>query len=321
MKRISVLTSGGDAPGMNCAIRSVVRSAIGAGIEVFGIQRGYRGLFEKDFIKMDSRSVGGIINKGGTILRTIRFPELKEKKIREICYKNLQEMGIEGLVAIGGDGSAQGAYALYKDFEFPVVVIPASIDNDVFGTDWTIGFDTAVNTAVDIIDKIRDTANSHERVFIIEVMGREHGSLALDVAVSSGAETAILPEFPVSMEKIIKDLEEKKQKGKLSSIIILAEGAGKAQDIAEKIQQNLLDREVRYVILGYSQRGGSPTAFSRQLATIFGFEAIKMFQESDYGKMVAIHQNQIIRISLSEVVSGKKTLSEEKLKLLETMAI
>ncbi|MCL5674136.1 MAG: 6-phosphofructokinase [Candidatus Omnitrophica bacterium] len=321
MKRIAVLTSGGDAPGMNCAIRSVVRAGLGADFEVSGIKRGYYGLFEKDVINMDSRSVGNIINKGGTILRTIRFPEFKEKQTREKCYKNLQELGIEGLVAIGGDGSANGAYALSVDFGFPVVFIPASIDNDVFGTDWTIGFDTAVNTAVEIIDKIRDTASSHERVFIIEVMGREHGFLALDIAIAAGAETAIIPEFPVSMEKIIKDLEENKQKGKLSSLIILAEGAGKAHDITEKIHQNLPDREVRYVVLGYSQRGGSPTYFSRELATIFGFEAIKMFKEKDYGKMVGISGNKIVRVKLSDVISGKKTISMEKLELLKSMAI
>lgn len=321
MKKIAVLTSGGDASGMNCAIRAVVRTAIGAGIEVIGVMRGYRGLYEKDFVNLTSRSVSGIVNKGGTILRTIRFPEFKDVEIQENCLKNLEEKKIDGLVVIGGDGSSRGAFAFHNKTGFPVCVIPASIDNDVYGTDYTIGFDTAVNTALEAIDRIRDTATSHERVFVVEVMGREHGFLALEVAIAAGAEIVIIPERPFTIEKIVDMLERDKKLGKISSLIVLAEGAGKAHEIASQINENLKGIEARYSVLGYIQRGGVPTYQTRYLATIFGNYAVKGLIEGLKCFMVGIQNNRICYVPLEEVVSGEKKISEEKLKLVEEMAI
>jgi len=321
MKRVGVLTSGGDAPGMNPAIRAVVRTALGSGMEVFGVQKGFKGLYENEILPFTSRDVSGIINKGGTILRSIRFPEFKEKKIREKCYKNLLEKKIEGLVVIGGDGSARGAYALFSDFRFPVVLIPASIDNDIYGTDYTVGFDTAVNTAVDAIDRIRDTATSHERTFIIEVMGREKGNLAIEVAVACGAEIVIIPEKQTEWEEIFKSLEEQGEKGKISSLIVLAEGAGKAPEVAEILKKRFPETEVRFSVLGYIQRGGKPSHFTRVLATKFGVEAVKMFKSSIYGHMVAFTNGDIAHVPLKQVVSNEKTACCELLEIVKLMAI
>ncbi|MCM8815766.1 MAG: ATP-dependent 6-phosphofructokinase [Candidatus Omnitrophica bacterium] len=239
MKRIAVLTAGGDASGMNCAIRAIVRTAIGSGLEVCGVMRGFLGLYENDFIQLNSRSVSSIINKGGTILRTIRFPEFKNLDIQEKCLKNLKERDVDALVVIGGDGSSRGAFSFYSNTGFPVCVIPASIDNDVCCTDFTIGFDTAVNTALEAIDRIRDTATSHERIFVVEVMGREHGFLAVEVAIAAGAEIVIIPEMPIPIDKVIEILQKDKEMGKVSSLIILAEGAGKAHELAREINEKM----------------------------------------------------------------------------------
>ncbi|HOL34977.1 MAG TPA: ATP-dependent 6-phosphofructokinase, partial [bacterium] len=237
MKKIGVLTSGGDAPGMNCAIRAVVRTAVGCGLQVAGIKRGFRGLFDDDIVDLNARSVSGIVNRGGTILRTIRFPEMKKFDVQETCLENLKKRSIDGLVVIGGDGSSRGAFALHQHDGFPVCVIPASIDNDVYGTDETVGFDTAVNTAVEAIDRIRDTATSHERIFVVEVMGREHGFLALDVAIASGAEIVMIPEKPITIKKVAEILETDRVMGKVSSLVIVAEGAGRAHEVAKEINQ------------------------------------------------------------------------------------
>lgn len=321
MKRIGVLTSGGDAPGMNPAIRAVVRTALGSGMEVFGIQKGFKGLYENEILPFTSRDVSGIINKGGTILRSIRFPEFKEKKIREKAYQNLLEKKIEGLVVIGGDGSAKGAYALFSDFHFPVVLIPASIDNDIYGTDYTVGFDTAANTAVDAIDRIRDTATSHERTFIIEVMGRESGNIAVEVSIACGAEIVIIPEKQTVWEDIFKSLEEQREKGKISSLIVLAEGAGKAPEVAEIIKKRFPEKEVRFSVLGYIQRGGKPSHFTRVLATKFGVEAVKMFKDGIYGHMVAFTNGDLAHIPLKDVVSKEKSACCELLEIVRLMAI
>ncbi|MGB9641660.1 MAG: ATP-dependent 6-phosphofructokinase [Candidatus Ratteibacteria bacterium] len=321
MKKIGVLTSGGDAPGMNCAIRAVVRTAIGAGLVVAGIRRGFRGLFEDDIIELNARSVSGIINRGGTILRTIRFPELKERDVQAVCFENLKKRKIDGLVVIGGDGSSRGASALYQNFGFPVCVIPASIDNDVYGTDETVGFDTAVNTAIEAIDKIRDTATSHERIFVVEVMGREHGFLALDVAIASGAEIVMIPEKPITIRKVVEILEVDRIKGKVSFLVVVAEGAGRAHEVAKEITQLMPEAEARYSVLGYIQRGGTPTYQTRCLATMFGNAAIKGLVDGLTHFMVGIHGTEIVRVDLKEVVSNTKHISEEKLKLVEAMAI
>ncbi|MCD6408214.1 6-phosphofructokinase [bacterium] len=321
MKRIGVLTSGGDAPGMNPVIRAVVRSAVSFNMEIIGIQRGFKGLYEKEFLELNSRSVSGIINQGGTILKTNRFPEFKNSEVRKKCYENLIEAGIEGIVVIGGDGSAKGAYLLYSEFNFPVVHIPVSIDNDVYGTDYTVGFDTAVNTAVEAIDKIRDTATSHERTFIIEVMGREKGNLAVEIAVACGAEIVIIPEIKIDWEEIVKSLKEQERKGKKSSIIILAEGAGKAEVFAEKLKKEFPERHIRYSVLGYIQRGGTPTYMTRKLATLFGYHAVKMLKEGIYGYMVGIKGNEIIYFPLKKVVCTTELPHLEYLNLIDYMAV
>ncbi|MCM8822205.1 MAG: 6-phosphofructokinase [Candidatus Omnitrophica bacterium] len=321
MKRIAVLTSGGDASGMNCAIRAVVRTSIASGLQVYGVMRGFLGLYENDFIHLNSRSVSSIINKGGTILRTIRFPEFKNTDVQKKCLKNLKEKGIDALVVIGGDGSSRGAFYFHSNTDFPVCVIPASIDNDVCCTDFTIGFDTAVNTALEAIDRIRDTATSHERIFVVEVMGREHGFLAIEVAIAAGAEIVLIPERPVFIEEVIRILQKDKEMGKVSSLIILAEGAGKAHEIARQINEKMEGAEARYSVLGYIQRGGVPTYQTRYLATVFGNHAVKGLLDGLDCFMVGIKGSNFCKIPLKDVVSGSKEISEEKLKIIEQMAI
>ncbi|MCM8817884.1 MAG: 6-phosphofructokinase [Candidatus Omnitrophica bacterium] len=321
MKKIGIVTSGGDAPGMNAAIRSVVRTAIYNNIEICGIYDGFKGLYEKNFSYLNSRSVSGIINQGGTILKTKRFYEFKEREIREICYKNLREEQIEALVVIGGDGSAKGAYLLYKEFNFPTVHIPASIDNDVYGTDYTVGFDTAVNTAISAIDRIRDTATSHERIFIVEVMGRECGNLAFEVGIVCGAEIVLIPEVPFNIDDVVKEIKEEEKKGKKSCIIVIAEGAIKAEELTEILKEKLPEREIRYTVLGYIQRGGSPTYLTRKLATIFGVKAVELLIERQYGYMVGIKGEEIVFVPLSEVVSKKKIPKIEYMDIVKKMAI
>ncbi|MBU1631221.1 MAG: ATP-dependent 6-phosphofructokinase, partial [Candidatus Omnitrophica bacterium] len=236
-------------------------------------------------------------------------------------YKNLRGNRIEGLAVIGGDGSAQAASLLSSEFNFPVVLIPASIDNDLYGTDSTIGFDTAVNTAVDAIDRIRDTATSHERTFIVEVMGREHGNLALEVGLACGAEIILIPEMTIDWDKIVEELENQKIQGKSSSLIVLAEGAGKAREVAERLQEKLPKREIRVSVLGYIQRGGKPTSATRNLATKFGVEAVKMLNEGHHGSMVGLKGMEIVRVPLSEVISQSKSLSLENLDIVRLMDI
>lgn len=321
MKKIGVMTTGGDAPGMNASVRAVVRTALGFGISVAGIERGFKGLYEKAFLPLDSRSVSGIINKGGTFLKTMRFPEFKEKRVREEAHENLKEAGIEGLVVIGGDGSAKGAYQLFADFDFPVVLIPASIDNDLYGTDFTAGFDTAVNTAVNAIDKIRDTATSHERTFIVEVMGREKGNFAIEVAVACGAEIVMIPEMPVDWHKVAESLREQDARGKTSSIIIMAEGAGRADELTRFLQGKLPERQIRYSVLGYIQRGGNPTYSTRVLATRFGDASVKLLVSKEYPFMVGISGNKVVRVPLKKVVTTTPLPYLGNMKLIEKMAI
>lgn len=321
MKRIGVLTSGGDASGMNPAIRAVVRTALGLGMQVLGIRRGYRGLTENDIFQMNSRNVSGIIDIGGTILKSIRFPEFKEKTARERAYKNLKGNRIEGLAVIGGDGSARAAHLLSSEFNFPIVLIPASIDNDLYVTDYTVGFDTAVNTAVDAIDRIRDTATSHERTFIVEVMGREKGNLALEVGLACGAEIILIPEMEINWDKIVEELENQKIQGKTSSLIVLAEGAGKAHEVAKRLQDRLPEKEIRVSVLGYIQRGGKPTSFTRNLATKFGVEAVRMLHKGEHGRMVGFKDGKIVHVPLQEVVSNKKSPPLENLELVKLMDI
>ncbi|MFA5104675.1 MAG: 6-phosphofructokinase [Candidatus Margulisiibacteriota bacterium] len=320
IKRIGVLTTGGDAPGMNAAIRAVVRCAKFYGLEVVGIERGYAGLIDGEMKMLDVRSVSGIINRGGTILHTVRSAEFKKKSSREKAYKHLKEHKIDGLIIIGGDGSLHGAVNIYKESKVPCIVIPATIDNDLSHTDYTIGFDTAVNTAVEAIDKIRDTANSHERVFIVEVMGREHGYLALEVGLVSGAEIVLVPEVKYKLSAVIKQLEDGHKRGKMSSIIVMAEGAGNPNIIAQNIKEET-DLDVRVTILGHIQRGGTPSAFSRMLACKFGAEAVRLLIGGKNNRMVGIVGGNILSFSIETAAKEKKSINLSDYKLAQMLAI
>ncbi len=314
MKKIAVLTTGGDAPGMNAAIRAVVRTAIFHNCKIYGVEHGFKGLIENRFREMSLSSVSGIINKGGTILQTLRCPEFHLKEKRKIAYRNLINQGIEGVIVIGGDGSRKGTFLITKETKIPSVFIPASIDNDVYGTDLTIGFDTAVNTGLEAIDKIRDTASSHERIFIVEVMGREHGFLALEIGLTGGAEIILIPEFKkdYNLNKICNILQKGIKRGKDSSIIVMAEGFGFVKDWAEKIQK-FTGLETRYTVLGYIQRGGKPTALSRKLGLVFGYETVASLINLKKGqsRMVGINNWKIKVIDMKKIIGKEKKINKK----------
>lgn len=305
ISHVGVMTTGGDAPGMNAVIRAVVRSALDRSLRVTGIERGYCGLFDGDLHPMDSRSVGGIISRGGTILHTLRCPQFEQAAYRKRAYAVLKEAGIDALVVIGGNGSAAGAYTVNKEFKIPVAAVPASIDNDIYGTDETVGFDTAVNTAVEAIDKIRDTATSHERIFVVEVMGRENGFIAQEVGLCCGAEAVLVPEVPFDLPKICRDLVAGHRRGKLSSIIVMAEGAGDSRRIAAQIEKRTGSR-VWVSVLGYIQRGGNPTARSRWLAAHMGSQAVHALCEGRQAVLSAIQGGRFVLAPLAEAVKKHK---------------
>ncbi|MBN1596356.1 6-phosphofructokinase [candidate division FCPU426 bacterium] len=319
MKTIGVLTSGGDAPGMNAAIRAVVRSATDRKCKVIGIRRGYWGLIESDFEPHHSRTVGGIINRGGTILRTVRCPEFKAKQYRERAYKNIMAAGLDALVVIGGNGSATAANVIHREMGLPVAVVPASIDNDVYGTEDTVGFDTAVNTAVEAVDKIRDTATSHERIFVVEVMGRHNGFIALEVALGCGAEAVLVPEIPYHLQQVCWTLMRGHKRGKFSSIIIMAEGAGASQQIVQQIKK-ITRLRVRLSVLGYIQRGGSPTAHSRLLAARLGNAAVRNIMAGYKSHLAGIMKGQIVTVPLQRVATKRKRIDRSIYTLTNQMA-
>lgn len=319
MKRIGVITSGGDAPGMNAAIRGVVRAALGRGAEVFGFHHGYAGIIGNEITPLGSKDVGGIISRGGTILRSARSKEFMTVEGRKKAYDNLVSAGLEGLVVIGGDGSLTGARKFLEEFEFPVMGVPGSIDNDIAGTDFSIGFDTAVNTALDAIDKVRDTAYSHERVFVIEVMGRSNGFIALEVGLAGGAEAVIIPEVPYSLLEICDSMRAQHDLGKKSSIIIVAEGAARAADIKEFISKNT-GFEARYLVLGHMQRGGSPTSFDRVLGLRLGAFAANRLLSGFKGEMVGVDGGKLVSHPISFVLSTERMVDPEKLLLVEVMS-
>jgi len=320
MKAIGVLTSGGDAPGMNAAVRAVVRKGLYHGLKVYGIERGYAGLINNELSLMSLGSVGDIIQRGGTILKTARSLEFKTKEGREKAFQNIQANGIEGLVVIGGDGSFQGALKLYEEFGVKIVGIPATIDNDIFGTDYSIGFDTTVNTVVDAINKIRDTAFSHERTFIIEVMGRNAGFIALEAGIAGGAESIIIPEIPYSLEEICQKLIKSHQRGKLHSIIVIAEGAGSGITLGELIKEKT-GFETRVTILGHIQRGGSPSAFDRILASRMGALAVDALLQGQSGVMVACDKGEYVLKPLEVAFSRKKEIDLEYYRLADILSI
>ncbi|QYK52756.1 MAG: 6-phosphofructokinase [Fimbriimonadaceae bacterium] len=319
MKKIAVITSGGDSPGMNAAVRGVVRTALARGAEVFGFHHGYRGIISEEIFPMNTNSVGGIISQGGTMLRTARCPEFREKAGRDQAIEVLRENDIDGLIVIGGDGSLTGARALHEEYSFPIIGVPGSIDNDIAGTDFSIGFDTAVNTALGAIDKIRDTAYSHERVFVVEVMGRANGFIALEVALSGGAEAVLIPEVPFSLLEICENLRQARVRGKRSSVIVVAEGAARAGDIKDFVQKNT-GFEARESVLGHIQRGGSPTSFDRVLALRLGSHAANRLLSGFTGEMVGVDGSRLCHHPLSYVLSTERTVDPDKLLLLEMMA-
>lgn len=319
MKRIGVLTSGGDASGMNACIRSVVRSAISRGVEVIGVRRGYEGLISGDTMPMDANSVGGILNRGGTVLLTARSKEFMTREGQQKAVDNIHRLGIEGLVVIGGEGSFHGARVLGCDWDVPVVGVPATIDNDIAGTDFSIGFDTAVNVALDAIDKIRDTAASHERVFVIEVMGRSVGFIALEVGLAGGAEAILIPEVPFDVSAISQRILDGRARGKLSSIVVVAEGAGSALDVGGELSR-LTGLETRHTILGHIQRGGSPTALDRVLAARLGHAAVDHLLAGDTPVMVGVSANAIQKCDIDAAWEIEKKIDLSLYQLAHTLA-
>lgn len=319
MKTIGVITSGGDAPGMNAAIRAVVRIAYSKKSEVIGFEKGWEGLLTGKFRRLTPRSVGGILHLGGTILYTSRCPQIKKKEGIKKAAKTLESNNIDGLVVIGGDGSFRAALDLSNETDTLIICVPASIDNDVFGTDETIGFDTAVNTAISEIDKIRDTAISHERIFIVEVMGRTRGFIASTVGIAVGAEVILVPEIRYRMEEIIRIIKENDDKGKKSGIIIAAEGIGDSTKIANEIERTT-GAEARLSIIGYAQRGGSPTARSRLLASLFANYAVELLFKRQDCQVIGLQNGKITSIGLEESCEKEKPLNINLLKLARVLA-
>jgi len=319
MRKIGVVTAGGDAPGMNAAIRSVVRSAIHSHLEVIGFERGYEGIIEGQTIQMGPRSVSGIVNLGGTILKTSRCEDIRTSEGLEKAAESLKNIGLEGLVTIGGDGTFRGASDLYKASGISMIGIPATIDNDVAGTETTIGFDTAVNTALSAIDKIRDTSMSHERIFVVEGMGRTRGFLALEVGLAGGAEIILVPEIKVNLDNICERLQSDRKEGKRSEIIVMAEGAGDSNEIVNYIIQKT-EYLVRLTTLGYIQRGGTPTAESRILASEFGYHAVNLLLEGEKKRMVAVQKGRITSVDLDDSVRKTKKLDLKRLRLAEIIS-
>lgn len=318
-KRIAVLTSGGDAPGMNAAIRAVVRKGAYHNCEIWGVYRGYQGLIHDDMVKMDLGSVGDIVHRGGTILYSARSEEFMTEEGRKRAYDNLRRRGIDSLIVIGGDGSFRGAQTLV-DLGIQAVGVPGTIDNDIPCTDFTIGFDTAVNTVITAIDKIRDTATSHERTYIIEVMGRDAGDIALWSGLADGAESILIPEAPFEMDELVKRLERGRKRGKKHSIIIVAEGVGSGVEIGEKIKM-MTGQETRVTVLGHIQRGGSPTAWDRVLASRLGAKAVDLILEGENGIMVGIRANEIIGVPFKEAFAQKHTVDMDMYHLAGILAI
>jgi 6-phosphofructokinase 1 len=320
--KIGVLTSGGDSPGMNAAVRAVVRTSIYHGLEVYGIMRGYSGMIEDDIFQMDSRSVANIIQRGGTILKTARSKEFFEKEGRQKAYENLKKRGINGLVIIGGDGSFRGAQKFSNEFDIPCIGLPGTIDKDIAGSDFTIGFDTAVNTAVEAIDKIRDTADAHDRLFIVEVMGRDAGYIALHSGIATGAENILIPETKTDIDELIASLSEKEKRRKLVNLIVVAEGDdfGGGNEVAAIIKERLPNADTRVCILGHIQRGGSPTCLDRLIASRMGYHAVESLIEGRFNVMVGILNNKMNYIPLDNAIKAKQKISEDWLKIVKILA-
>ena len=323
-KKIGLLTSGGDAPGMNAAIRAVVRTCVFHNITPIGISKGYDGLIRGEIQKMNARSVKGIINKGGTILKTARSKDFRNKKGREKAYKSLKDNSIDGLIVIGGDGTFTGGLILSNEFNFPVIGIPATIDNDIFGTSHTIGFDSATNTVMTAIDKIRDTASSHNRLFFIEVMGRDAGHIALNVGVAGGAEEILIPEEDLGLDRLIQSLKRSQKTGKSSSIVVVAEGDNTGENVfqlKEYVEKHLSDYEARVAVLGHMQRGGPPTCFDRVLASRLGVNAVESMINGKNCSMVGLKDNAVVLTPFKKAIKGITKINSELLRVSDIMSI
>jgi len=323
IKKIAVFTSGGDAPGMNACIRAVVRSAIYYGIEVYGIRRGYNGMIAGDIYQMTSHSVSNIIQRGGTILKSARSKEFMTKEGRQKAYEQIQKFGIEGLVAIGGNGTFTGATIFFDEYGIPTVGAPGTIDNDLYGTDHTIGYDTAVNTALEAIDKIRDTADSHDRVFFIEVMGRDSGYIAIQCGIAGGAEIVMVPEVLTPISEVVETLKQGWNRSKSSSIIVVAEGdeEGNAAEVAEKIKARLeVDMDIRVTTLGHIQRGGIPTAYDRILASRLGLGAVEGLMNGQKNMMVGIINNELVYTPFRDTIRLPKPINEDMLRMVKILS-
>ena len=326
VNKIAVLTSGGDAPGMNAAIRAVVRTCSYHEVEVLGIYRGFQGMIEDDFVELNARSVRNIINKGGTFLKSARSEGFRTKEGRESAYNNLTKNGVEALVVIGGDGTFTGALSFSQEFGFPVMGIPGTIDNDIYGTTHTIGYDTALNTVVDAIDKIRDTASSHNRMFFVEVMGRDSGFIALNSGIGGGAERIIIPEKNIPAEVLLEDIDRGKRRGKTSNIIVVAEGntSGKAVfELKEYVEQKRPEYDIRVSVLGHMQRGGTPTCYDRVLATRMGVKAVESLLEGKSQYMVGINNDRMELIPLEKAVkeNDESKIDKDLIRITDIMSM
>ena len=323
IKCIGILTSGGDAPGMNAAIRAVTRSAIYNGLTVKGIYRGYKGLITGEIQEFKTQNVSNIIQQGGTILKTARCQEFKTPEGRKIAYETMQREGIDALVVIGGDGSLTGARLLAQEFDVPCIGLPGTIDNDLYGTDTTIGYDTALNTILDAVDKIRDTATSHERLFFVEVMGRDAGFLALNGAIAAGAEAAIIPEFNTEVDQLEEFINNGFRKSKSSSIVLVAESeiTGGAMHYAERVKNEFPQYDVRVSILGHLQRGGRPTAHDRIIASRMGVASIQALMEGQRNVMIGIENDQIVYVPFAKAIKNDKPIDRELVSVLNELSI
>ncbi|SHG33782.1 6-phosphofructokinase [Flavobacterium segetis] len=323
IKKVGVLTSGGDSPGMNAAIRSVVRTCAYHNIECIGIYRGYQGMIEGDFKEMGPRSVNNIVNKGGTILKSARSSEFKTAEGRHKAHENLLKAGVDALVVIGGDGTFTGALLFNKEFDFPIMGIPGTIDNDIFGTSHTLGYDTALNTVVEVIDKIRDTASSHNRLFFVEVMGRDAGHIALNAGIGAGAEEILIPEEDLGLERLLESLQKSKASGKSSSIVVIAEGDKIGKNVFELkdyVEANLPEYDVRVSVLGHMQRGGSPSCFDRVLASRLGVKAVESLIDGKSNFMVGLQNDAVSLTPLEQAIKGKTMIDRELLRVSDIMS-
>jgi 6-phosphofructokinase 1 len=324
INKIAVMTSGGDSPGMNAAIRSVVRTCAFYDKECIGVYRGYQGMIEGDFTTLTARNINNIINKGGTILKSARSDEFRTLEGRKRAFEQLKENDIDGLVVIGGDGSFTGGLIFQKEFDIPVIGIPGTIDNDLFGTTHTLGYDTALNTVMEAIDKIRDTAISHDRLFFVEVMGRDAGHIALNSGVAIGAQEILIPEQNNGIEQLIDSLKESKKNGKTSSIVVVAEGDRTGEnvfDLAKNVEKEFPKYEIRVSVLGHMQRGGSPTCFDRVLGTKMGVRAVESLMEGISGKMIGIDNGKIMLTSLKKAIKGETRIDPELIRVSKIMNI